>query len=195
MAPTRSTTPADNLGFVRRSTQESLEACRAVVEILEADHTYLNQSPKGGPALGEARPLQPDRRVGGPVDRLAMLWVLNLSDGSHSLLDVAERSGLVLAAISDAARSLERPAFSRPDPSEAGGARGNAPNAVRCAGRSARYRQPQRRPATRPPGDDRHLGGRGSTSVGCTNVASRSTIDAIRQAPDQSTRREGIRSS
>jgi aminopeptidase-like protein len=37
-----------------------------------------------------------------------MLWVLNLSDGSHSLLDVAERSGLAFAAISDAARSLEK---------------------------------------------------------------------------------------
>ena len=27
------------------------------------------------------------------VDELAMLWILNLSDGTHSLLDIAERSG------------------------------------------------------------------------------------------------------
>ena len=27
------------------------------------------------------------------VDELALLWVLNMSDGRHSLLDIAERSG------------------------------------------------------------------------------------------------------
>jgi aminopeptidase-like protein len=32
--------------------------------------------------------------------------VLNLSDGEHSLLDIAERSGISFAAISDAARLL-----------------------------------------------------------------------------------------
>jgi hypothetical protein len=35
-----------------------------------------------------------------------MLWVLNLSDGDHSLLDIAERSGLGFAAIKDAAAAL-----------------------------------------------------------------------------------------
>ncbi len=36
-----------------------------------------------------------------------MLWVLNQSDGSASLLDVAERSGLPFDAIRTAARALE----------------------------------------------------------------------------------------
>jgi hypothetical protein len=31
------------------------------------------------------------------VDQVALLWVLNLSDGSHSLLDIAERAGLPFA--------------------------------------------------------------------------------------------------
>jgi aminopeptidase-like protein len=34
------------------------------------------------------------------------LWVLNFSDGQHSLLDIAERSGLSFTAISDAAELL-----------------------------------------------------------------------------------------
>jgi aminopeptidase-like protein len=40
------------------------------------------------------------------VDISARLWVLNLSDGEHSLLDVAERSGIPFSAISDAAELL-----------------------------------------------------------------------------------------
>jgi aminopeptidase-like protein len=47
--------------------------------------------------------------MGGPAadeEQLAMLWVLNQSDGGRSLLDVAERSGIPLAAISAAAARL-----------------------------------------------------------------------------------------
>lgn len=49
--------------------------------------------------------------VGGPSDaglsELAMLWVLNLSDGDHSLLDIAERSGLKFASVLAAAKALQ----------------------------------------------------------------------------------------
>ena len=48
---------------------------------------------------------------GGPWDtqerQLAMLWVLNLSDGEHSLLDVAERSGLDFGLVAEVAATLE----------------------------------------------------------------------------------------
>jgi aminopeptidase-like protein len=37
---------------------------------------------------------------------MAMLWVLNLSDGQHSLLDIAERSGLRFAEVGRAAEVL-----------------------------------------------------------------------------------------
>ena len=39
-------------------------------------------------------------------DQAALLWVLNLSDGAHSLFDVAARSGLPFAALAHAAHSL-----------------------------------------------------------------------------------------
>ena len=35
-----------------------------------------------------------------------MLWVLNLSDGSHSLLDIAEKSGLRFTTVKEAADAL-----------------------------------------------------------------------------------------
>ena len=38
---------------------------------------------------------------------LALLWVLNLSDGQHSLLDIAERSALPFTTLLQAARLLE----------------------------------------------------------------------------------------
>jgi aminopeptidase-like protein len=37
---------------------------------------------------------------------MAMLWVLNLSDGRHTLLDIAERSGLPFPAVREAATAL-----------------------------------------------------------------------------------------
>jgi aminopeptidase-like protein len=36
----------------------------------------------------------------------AALWVLNLSDGRHSLLDIAERSGIPVDVLADAIDSL-----------------------------------------------------------------------------------------
>ena len=38
---------------------------------------------------------------------MAMLWLLSLSDGSHSLLDIAERSGVDFQALAGGARVLE----------------------------------------------------------------------------------------
>jgi aminopeptidase-like protein len=42
----------------------------------------------------------------GVVPEMAMLWVLNLSDGGHSLLDIAGRSGHSFAEIVLAAEAL-----------------------------------------------------------------------------------------
>jgi aminopeptidase-like protein len=40
------------------------------------------------------------------LSEMAMLWVLNLSDGQHSLLDIAERSGLAFPAVRGASELL-----------------------------------------------------------------------------------------
>jgi aminopeptidase-like protein len=37
-----------------------------------------------------------------------MLWVLNLSDGTHSLLDIAERAGLAFEVVQSAAGLLKQ---------------------------------------------------------------------------------------
>ena len=49
--------------------------------------------------------------MGGLADagrqELALLWVLNLSDKKHTLLDIAEQSGLPFATVAFAAARLE----------------------------------------------------------------------------------------
>ena len=42
---------------------------------------------------------------------LALLWVLNLSDGTNSLLDIAMRSGIAFSDIAAAATALEEVAL------------------------------------------------------------------------------------
>jgi aminopeptidase-like protein len=102
-------TSADDLDFVGPAQlQESLEVCQEIVEVLEGNRRYLNLFPKGEPQLGR-RGLYGS--IGGRSDaeerQMAMLWVLNLSDGDHSLLDVAERAGLPFALVADVAAVLE----------------------------------------------------------------------------------------
>lgn len=102
-------TSADNLDFVKpASLAESLSLCRAAVEILEQNKVYVNQSPYGEPQLGK-RGLY--RTIAGQAGEksaeMALLWVLNQSDGHHSLLDIAERSGQAFDAIRSAAENLK----------------------------------------------------------------------------------------
>lgn len=101
-------TSADDLDFVSADAlSDSLDVLRQVIYVLERDRTYINLFPKGEPQLGR-RGLYP--ATGGPElarRQLAMLWVLNQSDGSHSLLDVAERSGMAIDELAEAAVALE----------------------------------------------------------------------------------------
>ena len=81
----------------------------SVLGLLEKNRSYLNQNPKCEPQLGR-RGLY--RQMGGNVENneaeLAMLWLLNLSDGGHSLLDIAERANLRFERIAEAADLLCR---------------------------------------------------------------------------------------
>jgi aminopeptidase-like protein len=101
-------TSADDLDFVRpEALADSLAKVLAALSVLDGNASYVNLSPYGEPQLGR-RGLY--RSAGGRKDEstreLAMLWVLNLSDSSNSLLDVAERSGLEFDLVRAAADAL-----------------------------------------------------------------------------------------
>ena len=101
-------TSGDNQAFVRdECLRESLETVAAILDVLDDDATYLNTQSRGEPQLGR-RGLYD--AIGGSMDRdsveMAMLWVLNQSDGSRTLLDIARRAALPFTAIRVAADEL-----------------------------------------------------------------------------------------
>ena len=103
-------TSADNLEFVKPSKLgDSFLKCLSILYVLDHNRKYVNQNPKCEPQLGR-RGLY--RLFGGraetKVAELAMLWVLNLSDGKHNLLEIADRSGLNFGLIKQAANALEQ---------------------------------------------------------------------------------------
>jgi aminopeptidase-like protein len=101
-------TSADNLEFVQPAAlADSFSKYLSALQVLEHNKTYINRNPKCEPRLGK-RGLY--RAIGGQtdegIDELALLWVLNLADSDHSLLDIAERSGLEFTIIKKAADAL-----------------------------------------------------------------------------------------
>lgn len=103
-------TSADNPEFVRpEALEDSLTRLEKVIDILERDKKFMNLNPKGEPMLGR-RGLYD--AIGGRSDskeqQMALLWVLNYSDGDHSLLDIAERSQLGFDRVAHAAEILRQ---------------------------------------------------------------------------------------
>lgn len=101
-------TSADDLDFVSAAQlEDALDTCRTLVDVLDRDRRYRNLQPLGEPQLGK-RGIY--RTLGGDPDsgalQLAMLWVLTGSDGEHSLLDIARRSGLPFERLARAADLL-----------------------------------------------------------------------------------------
>ena len=99
---------ADDLSFVSgKQIAESLEVYMKVLDVLENDAVLINQNPKCEPRLGK-RGLYGN--VGATIHRptfeMALLWTLNLTDGQHSLLDIAQRSKMPFETIKQAAKAL-----------------------------------------------------------------------------------------
>jgi hypothetical protein len=89
-------------------------------DVIEHDQRFLNRHPKGEPQLGR-RGLY--RKLGGerlPERELAMLWLLNQSDGTQSLLDVAERATLPFNLIRNTCAELVEAGLLEPVKDNAG---------------------------------------------------------------------------
>lgn len=95
-------TSADNLDFVKPSyLEKSYSVIIEILNILENNLKFESRNQKCEPQLGRkglyASP--------GPTE-LALLWVLNMSDGNNSLIDIAERSGMDFSSLVRAAQTL-----------------------------------------------------------------------------------------
>ncbi len=101
-------TSADNLDLISaKALDDSLAVFKQIIQHIEADWKYMNRFPKGEPQLGK-RGLYDN--IGGRNDsktlQLAFLWVLNYSDGIHSLTDISMLSELKIDIIKEAAEML-----------------------------------------------------------------------------------------
>ena len=101
-------TSADNLQFIKKeSLTDSFLKYLSIIFILENNDSYVNLNPKCEPQLGKRGLYEP---VGGQKsqDKLkqSILWVLNLSDGNHSLLDISNLSQIEFNSIKNAADIL-----------------------------------------------------------------------------------------
>ena len=109
-------TSADNLDFIKpMHLESSYRIIAGVIEVLEGNIIFQNTSPKGEPQLGK-RGLY--GAIGGDKDAatgiMVMLWVLNLSDGQHSLLDIAERAQLPFPVVCRTAALLGKHGLLQP---------------------------------------------------------------------------------
>lgn len=103
-------TSADNLDFIRPAhLADSLNKTIEAFDVLEKNATFNNLKPMCEPRLGKYGLYGGGggQRVG-DFDELALLWVLNQSDGSNDLLSIAERSGMKFSKIQGAADALEK---------------------------------------------------------------------------------------
>ncbi len=102
-------TSGDNLDFIRpEHLAASYRIITRAIEVLENDAVFRNSQPYGEPQLGRRglyAALGGDKDA--PAKNMAMLWTLNLSDGAHSLLDIAERANLPFRVIAETARHLQ----------------------------------------------------------------------------------------
>jgi aminopeptidase-like protein len=102
-------TSADNLDFIEpEQLAVSYRLITRALHVIENDAVYLNTMPYCEPQLGK-RGLY--GAVGGDKNaaaaNMAMLWVLNFSDGTHSLLDIAERANLPFEVVHHVASVLQ----------------------------------------------------------------------------------------
>ena len=103
-------TSADSLEFIRPEfLADSFAKVAAVVDALEGNARFRNLNPKCEPRLG-SRGLYGGTggTRTGAFDELALLWVLNLSDGGHDLLSIAERAAMPFEKVHAAAVALEQ---------------------------------------------------------------------------------------
>lgn len=103
-------TSADDLDFVEQSQlADSYDFILKIVKTVETNRTYLNTNPKCEPQLGKRGLFS---KIGGKsntVDyHMAILWVLNYSDGEHSLIEISNKSGYDYNLILEAAKALEQ---------------------------------------------------------------------------------------
>jgi aminopeptidase-like protein len=94
-------TSGDNLDLLRpQALAESLLHVLTVIAMLEDNRKYLATVLHGEPQLGR-------RGLYDQAQEFGLFWLLNFSDGEHSVLDIAEKSGVPFQRLAAGVRMLK----------------------------------------------------------------------------------------
>jgi aminopeptidase-like protein len=100
-------TSADDPDFVTATAlDESYAVLAAALDLLDGDIVLERADGRGEPQLGRRgmyRAIAGQKEAGG-ASQMDLLWLLNLADGEHSLLDIAERADTPFGRIQAAAQ-------------------------------------------------------------------------------------------
>ena len=100
-------TSADNLAFVKpEALAQSYALVEELLDVLDSNDTYRRLDGRGEPQLGRRglyRAIAGQREAGGAT-QMDLLWLLNLADGNHSVLDMAIRADVPFARLHRAAQ-------------------------------------------------------------------------------------------
>jgi aminopeptidase-like protein len=100
-------TSADNLDLVTpEALNQSYETICAILDVLDGDRIFRRIDGRGEPQLGRRglyRAIAGQREAGGAT-QMDLLWLLNLADGQHSLLDMAIRANVPFARLEAASQ-------------------------------------------------------------------------------------------
>lgn len=104
-------TSEDNCDFVTSAAlEQSFSVLQEVLHLLDNDRVFQRTDGRGEPQLGRRglyRAIAGQREAGG-ASQMDLLWLLNLADGSHSILEIADRANVPFRRILAAAKlSLE----------------------------------------------------------------------------------------
>jgi aminopeptidase-like protein len=100
----------DNLSFIApEHLEESYRLISETLQILDGNYTPISTNPKCEPQFGRRNLYS---TIGGAKEsaarNMALFWVMNLADGRHSLLDIAERAKMSFWEIAQAAERLHQ---------------------------------------------------------------------------------------
>ncbi|MPR12095.1 DUF4910 domain-containing protein [Microvirga tunisiensis] len=99
-------TSLDNCEFVKaKALDESYRMVAQVLDLLQGNICFRRVDGRGEPQLGRRGLYRAiaGQREGGGSTQSDLLWFLNLADGRHSVLDIAERSRIPFSRIQHAA--------------------------------------------------------------------------------------------
>jgi aminopeptidase-like protein len=102
-------TSADNKDFISfEAMEKSVEKYLKIIDVIENNYAYINKIPYCEPQLGK-RGLYPTLGSQKTTTEFveSMMWLLNLADGKHDLIDIATISTIPIERFFDVAEKLK----------------------------------------------------------------------------------------